>query len=281
SIYFNSTASTGGPQDVVLPFGGMYNIGQFSYSHSMYISSGKGAYFNFQADATIGNTWAMDFYFVDDNNYYVTAGGATVATGTYSSNQWIDLEMDINLSTNQWEMSLNSVVVATFANPVNRIASIDYYPTNSSYGGNGLSTFWIDDVAYQHTPYTLPTKNGAVINIDLNGPAINGASRNPKATIRNLGVTAITSFDITVDYNGTPITQTVSNVNIPSLGTHTVEFTQAITLAPAATSITATVSNVNGGGVDMDPADDAKTVNFNPITPAPGKVVIVEEATGT
>lgn len=281
SIYFNSTAANGGPQDVVLPFGGMHNLGQFTYSHSMYIPSGKGAYFNFQADATIGNTWAMDFYFIDDNNYYVTAGGATVASGTYSSDQWIDFAMDIDLSTNQWEMSLNGVVVATFANSVNRIASIDFYPTNSSYGGNGLSTFWIDDVAYQHFPYVLPAENGAVINIDLNGPAINGASRNPKVEVRNLGLQPITSFDITLDYNGSQITQSVTGVNIASLGTYEVELNQSATLTSSATSISATISNVNGNGADADPSDDTKTVNFNAITPAAGKVVIVEEATGT
>lgn len=283
SIYFNSTSQNGGPQDVVLPFGGPYNVGDFTYSQSMYIPTGKGAYFNFQADATIGNTWALDFYFIDDNNFYVTdpAGGTIVISGTYTSDQWFDVKMQLDLTTNNWEMLINNTTVGSFANTVNRIASIDLYPTNSSYGGNGLSTFWIDDVSYSYTPYTLLTLNGATINVQLDGPAINGGSRKPEVTIRNLGTNAITSFDITVDYNGTPITQTVSNVNIPSLDTYTIVLTQSITLVPSATSMTATISNVNGGGADMDPADDAKTVNFTPITPAAGKVVIVEEGTGT
>ncbi|WP_417612901.1 T9SS type A sorting domain-containing protein [Owenweeksia hongkongensis] len=283
SIYFNSTAANGGPQDVVLPFGGAHNVGDFSYSQSMYIPTGKGAYFNFQADATIGNTWALDFYFVDDNSFYVSDPGAglTVITGTFPSDQWFDVKMEIDLTTNSWEMFINNVSVGSFSNAVNRIASIDFYPTNSNNGGNGLSTFWIDDVSYTYTPYTLLSLNGAAINAEFNGPAINGAARNPEVTIRNLGTTAITSFDIAVDYNGSTISQTVSNVHIPSLDTYTIELSQSVTLTPTANNMVATISNVNGNGADMDPSDDAKTINFTSITPATGKVVIVEEATGT
>ncbi|MFT7614822.1 MAG: hypothetical protein ACI9J3_003809, partial [Parvicellaceae bacterium] len=59
SIYFSSTAGTGGPQDVVLPFGGAYDNGMFDISMDVYVASGKNAYFNLQAEATIGTTWAL------------------------------------------------------------------------------------------------------------------------------------------------------------------------------------------------------------------------------
>jgi hypothetical protein len=45
-------------------------------------------------------------------------------------------------------------------------------------------------------------------------------------------------------------------------------------------NVTATVSNPNGG-TDMDADDDVKVIGIDPIIPAPGKVVWVEEATGT
>jgi len=43
----------------------------------------------------------------------------------------------------------------------------------------------------------------------------------------------------------------------------------------------ATVSNVNGGVTDNDGADDQITLSIDPLIPALGKMVVVEEATGT
>ena len=56
SIYFRGSA-TCGPQDVVLPFGGLHETGNFEYSMKMYIPLGKGAYFNFQGAQQIGTLW--------------------------------------------------------------------------------------------------------------------------------------------------------------------------------------------------------------------------------
>ncbi|MBT8229660.1 MAG: hypothetical protein KJO50_05325, partial [Bacteroidia bacterium] len=47
--------SGGGPQDVVLPFGGKRTTGSFQFSMNMYIQTGNGAYFNFQGEETIGS----------------------------------------------------------------------------------------------------------------------------------------------------------------------------------------------------------------------------------
>jgi len=64
SIYFNGTGANGGPQDVVLPFGDKYTEGQFNYSMNILIEEGStGAYFNFQAETTIGEVWATQIYF--------------------------------------------------------------------------------------------------------------------------------------------------------------------------------------------------------------------------
>lgn len=283
SLAFESTSTSGGPQDVVLPFGGQFNTGQFTYSHSMFVESGTGAYFNFQADSTIGVTWALDFHFVQDGNYYLAdANGNVKLTGTYPTNQWVDITVDIDLNTNLWELKIDGVSQGTFSNMTNQVASIDLFPSNSAnYGGNALSTFWIDDVSYQHTPYTLPTVNGAVLGAGFDGPAFTGTMKSPVVEIRNLGAQAITSFDVEVDYNGNKVTESVSGVNIPSLGTYEVTFSQGLNIVQSSTSMVATISNVNGAGADLDPSDDSKTVNFSPITPATGKMVIVEEATGT
>jgi len=68
SIYFAGSAA-GGPQDVVLPFQGAHETGEFVYAMKMFIESGKTAYFNFQAETAIGTTWALDCNFNGDGTF--------------------------------------------------------------------------------------------------------------------------------------------------------------------------------------------------------------------
>ena len=282
SIYFNSTASGGGPQDAVLLFGGAFNTGNFEYEHAVYVEAGKGAYFNFQAESTIGTTWALDCQFVNDSMMYISYQGTLAYSGTYPVGTWFDFKLDVNLNTNTWEVLIDNVSKATFQNDANKIASIDIFPVNAAAtGGNNLSRFWIDDVSFMHTPYTLPSVNGGVYRIDFKQAVIANITNEVTVQIRNLGTTAITSFDIELDYNGVQTTQTTTGVNIAPLATYNVVFTPGVTISGSATSISATISNVNGLSSDGDATDDMKTVNLNPIVPAPGKVVVVEEATGT
>ncbi len=282
SLYFNSTLAAGGPQDVVLEFGAAHNTGNFVYEHDLYIPAGKGAYFNFQAETTIGTTWAADFNFTQDSIMIVGHQSINVIEVSYPVAVWFTFKMEVDLNTNTWEVLINGVSQGTFQNDENQIASIDIYPTNgTSVGGNNLSTFWVDDVSFAHTPFTLPTVNAAAYYIDMGNVTIVGANNVPTVQIRNLGTTAITSFDLQIDYNGNQITETVTNVNIPSMGTYAVDMSSGILISSNSNSITATVSNVNGMGADGNAADDSKTIGFKPIVPAAGKMVIVEEGTGT
>ncbi len=282
SIYFNSTVATGGPQDVVLEFGAAHNTGDFVYEHDLYIPSGKGAYFNFQAEAVIGTTWALDCQFTQDSIMYVSHQSNQVIKVPFPMDTWFTFKLEVNLNTNLWEVFLDGVSQGSFQNDENQVASIDIYPTNSTtLGGNNLATFWIDDVSFSHTPFTLPAVNASAYYIDLGNVTIVGASNTPVVQIKNLGTTTITSFDLAVDYNGSQITETVTNVSIPSMGTYDVEMSAGIMISSNSNTITATVSNVNGLGADGHPADDSKTISFKPIVPAAGKMVIVEEATGT
>ena len=91
----------------------------------------------------------------------------------------------------------------------------------------------------------------------------------------------ITSFDVTVDYNGTQITENISGINLSSLATMAIDFSQSITLLGGTQNLTATINNVNLTTMDDDPSDDSKTISINAVTPAAGKLVIGEEGTGT
>ena len=64
-MYFSSTASTGGPVDLVRHFG-VLNTGQFVLDFNMKVNAGKAAYFNLQKTAVMGNTYALDAFFRDN-----------------------------------------------------------------------------------------------------------------------------------------------------------------------------------------------------------------------
>lgn len=280
SIYFVGSSSGGGPQDVVVPFGGAYNTGQFYFEAKFFIVTNKGAYFNFQGNTTLGQVWSLNCQMVQTGQMYVDDGAGHSINTTFPHNQWFTLALDINLNTNDWELLIDGVSQGILQNDYNQLASIDIYPVNASNGGNNQSGFYIDDFNFLHTPYALPAVNGAVTSL-TNVDGIAGISLNPQVKIRNLGTTNITSFDLTIDYNGNQIVENITGVNIASLAYYTVDFSNAVNLVPGALNVTATISNVNGAGADNDAADDVKIVNINPVVPATGKVVVGEEGTGT
>lgn len=280
SIYFSTTAVDGGPQDVVVPFGGVYNTGNFVYESSFYVESGKGAYFNFQATETIGQTWAMNLQMVQDGFMYMDDGVNVLAIATYPSDEWFDLRIEANLNTNEWELFVNDISYGVSQNSVNQVASIDIFPVNANYDGNNQASFYLDNFAFEHTPYTLPALNGAVTLITgVNGLA--GQDVIPSTQVRNLGVEDIASFDLELTYNGETINSSFSDLSVSSLEYITVDFSDIITLVPGENDITVTISNVNGAGDDGDADDDDKTISINPVVPAEGKMVLGEEGTGT
>jgi hypothetical protein len=292
SAYWFSNAPGGGPQDVILPFGGQHTTGTFHYEMKMYVSSGNGAYWNFQANTVPGQLWALECYMNESGTITLSNTSGTYLTTNYSHDQWFMIEVDINLNTNVWDFSIDGLSQGTFANPVNKVASIDIYGANpTGGGGNDMAEFWIDDVSYTHTPYVLPSVNAAVVALGGIDPATRapgavnglvGQSKTVAATVRNLGVNAITSFDLGYSYNGGTGSASVTGVNIASLASQIVTFSAPVVLASGTNNLVVTVSNVNGAGADGDSNDDVGT---RPVAitavPAADKIVIVEEGTGT
>jgi hypothetical protein len=271
SIYFNSTASGGGPQDCVMDFGSTYTSGIFTFQADFYVNTGKSAYFNLQAVAPIGTTWAMNANFA--NGVLTIDDGVTaeLATGSFTHASWFTVEIKANLTIGLWEAFIDGNSIGVWENGVNSIRSIDIFPLQGSQ-------FYVDDVSYDHATYALPTLNAALSGIDMGG---NIATQvvNPVVSVLNGGSTPLTSFDVVLDYNGTPYTQNITGQNLASLASYQVTFTN-ITLAPGSNVATATVSNVNGG-TDNDPADNSTSITVSPVVPAAGKMVVGEEGTGT
>lgn len=274
SLYFTSTATTGGPSDIILPLSGPHNKGTFVYTHWMKVGTGKKAYFNFQGTNTNGGTYAMNYTFGTNGTLQIDDATKPTLSATYPQNTWFEFKLQANLNTNDWELFIAGVSQGKFQNSTFQIASIDYFASDNT------NSFWIDDVSFDYTAYTLPATNGAmaIVGID-NGIVTQG--RTPSITIRNLGVNTITSFDISLNANGTLTNQSITGVNIASGASYALNLTTPVTLIAGLNTFTASIKNVNGSLTDGDANDDSKTITFTPIVAGSDKLVIGEEATGT
>lgn len=277
SIYFSSTSSTGGPQDVVLPFtaGAPLNTGQFSFKTWFKVPTSKTAYFNFQGTSTMGGMYVLDCWMTATGTIQIQNTGTVVASGTFPTGAWFELEIKANFNSNVWELIIDGVSQGTWSNASNQVWGIDYYPADAQ------ASFWIDDVSYNVIPYTLPALNAAGNLLDISNGLV-GSTRFPAVKVRNLGTGVINSFDISISQNGgAPVVMNVTGLTLASLANTIQTYTTPFTLVSGTNTFVCILSNVNGAGADGDSTDDTLTVVLNPVTPAAGKMVVAEEATGT
>lgn len=271
SIYLSSTSANGGPQDVVLDFGPLYNSGVFTFQSDFYVNPGKTGYFNFQASQTIGQTWALNVNF-DAGDMYIDDGATpNLVVSTYPEASWFTLKIEANLTLKVWKAYIDGNLVGTWINGVNSLASTDFFPVQNSQ-------FYVDDVSFDHQPYTLSNLNGMMAMAYLGGE-IAGQNVTPKLTVVNAGTTAINSFDVNLNYGGNNYSQSVTAVNIASTSNYAVTL-NSLPLVAGNQVYTATISNVNGT-TDNISSDDTLVGSINPVVPATGKMVVSEEGTGT
>lgn len=272
SVYFSSSSANGGPQDVLLKLGQVYSSGIFTFETSIMIPTGKNAHLNFQKTLTPGQAWTMNFTADNGNIVIDDAISSNLATGTYSQNQWFKFTVEANLTLGIWEAFIDDVSIGSWNNGTNQVASVDFFPANQN------ASFYIDDVSFDHETYTLPTLNAIASEVNMQGN-IATQNVNPIGKVTNGGQTTITSLTAVLNYNGTNYTQNLSSLSIASLTNYTINF-GTIPLVAGSNTATMTISNINGGS-DENVSDDVTTVLVNPVVPAPGKMVVGEEGTGT
>ncbi len=281
SVKLITTSTTGGPTDLVCKFtGAPYTSGTFVNEMWVYVVPGKGGYYNYQANTTIGQVWSLNVYFANDGQIYITGSGNTILleAGPYSQGEWFKFKMDVNLTINDWKAYVNDIPRGSFFNPDNKISSIDIFPVGLPAAD--LSTFYIDDFSYSYTPAVLQPKDGAMYQVTSKGFGIAGQTIPVSGAIRNVGTTAITSYDVEL-FNGTDTyVKSVTGVNVASLATNNFTFDAPYTIIGGNQNITLSITNVNGSP-DDDLTNDGKNKDIRGYVPAPGKNVVVEEATGT
>ena len=274
SLYFTSTTATGGPSDIVLPLGGVYNTGNLVYANYMKVATNKKAYFNFQGTNTMGQTYTMNFTFNTDGTLNVDDASSLTLQTTYPQNAWFELRLNAKLNSNEWELFIDNVSKGKFQNSVYNVAALDYYSSDNT------NSFWIDDVSFSYTPFVTPTLNGAISILGIDNGIVT-QQRTPSITFRNLGTTAINSCTVEVNANGNITSQNLTGLNVAPGAAYSFTYANAVTLIAGLNTFTATIKSVNGATTDDYPLDDQKTINFTPVVPGADKLVIGEEATGT
>lgn len=271
SLHFLATGS-GGPGDIVKPFGSEISTGAMDFEMWMYVEQNKVAYFNFQKENTVGNTWALDCMF-DQGNLTMYNSSDTYIDVSYPQATWFKLEMSLALNSNSWEVFIDGSSVGSFSNAENQIASMNIYSIQNA-------DFYIDDISYTITPYTLPATNAGLTYLTPNAELESQVSH-PSVKLRNLGVGTINDVELTVDYNGSQYTENFNSLALTSLDEATLDLSTSFPLVSGSNNLTVSITDVNGFGSDDDATDDSQTITIDPISVYPGRMVLGEEATGT
>jgi len=273
--------TTGGPADIILPFGlGIpYTTGNFELTTDIYVNTS--AYLNIQAETVVGQgigVWAIDIQMDDLGVITIDNGGGAVIflTATYPQSQWFEFKINIDLTQNIWEIYINNQSIGSFSNPVNKISYLNLYPTI----GNNYS---IDNICYNYIPYIPLTYDMSAKNLNIN-PYIplSAAPFLVSGDIVNLSSNIINSLDIYYSINGaTPIVDNLIGLNLSLFDT--LNFSHNIIWNPTNTGtylVEIWASNLNGN-LDMDTLNDVFSKTVTILTSIPEKITVGEEKTGS
>jgi hypothetical protein len=280
SAKFISTAAAGGPTDLVLPFFGsltkIQDVGVFENTMWFYVPAKKTAYFNYQAVAPVGKTWALDVNFNADSSFVVTCSGAGGVQGKakFIPGTWVKYSSIVDLTSNTWSINLDDKEVAKFTTSNNSLFALNIYPSDAQ------STFYVDDVETKFTPFVAKQSDAGMTAVSMKARAIKGKEYSVGGTFRNFGKDTITTLDYAWTDGVSSYTESLKGLKILPLASYTFKATEPYFADPVGNKLSFTITKVNGKA-DDDASNNKKGLNIAVVIPAPGKKVIAEQATGT
>ena len=287
----NSLYLPGGQDiDILHVFGGdQYTSGTFRVAFDILITEGRNSYFNFQGSDLIpsdGN-WVLQCFLRETGIFEVDNGQQIVFTNAFTPNEWMNIELEINLTENLWRMFVNGDCLGSFVNADenNQIYAMNLFPLD------GNSDAYVDNVEFEHNPdaasVDVQIDAIAVGAVDVDGGigvnqsdffGIVGTQQNLELNVGNIGLDNIESFTLELEGPGISFTEDFSFVLPPqTLAPIQVEVPYVYT--PGTEVALMRIRNVNGA------TDDNTCNNVTPLTltgfiPDPDKKVWVEETTG-
>ena len=276
SIKFSSTAASGGPQDVVLPFGKRYTSGNLDLNLNFFIPEGKSGYFNVQGASTVGSSWSLDVNFRTDGLITVSTGTVLHVVTTYPKDTWFEFSLDVNLSANLWKVIVNDECRGAFTNTTNAMASIDIYPSNPE------ALFYVDDVSFEYkTTSTIYQFEAGVSNLTWGHALISGLENTMTFSVTNHGTQAITSIEVILDINGTSKNIPITGLNIGAKKTQVIALPELVTLLDGENNFSLELVKINDNRQDLEPCNNKTYNTLYGYIAAEDKATLVEEGTGT
>lgn len=252
SIYFNSPFG-GGPNDVILPFGGVNSSGRFKFSAKFFVPTGKEAYFNFQGGTFTGSLWALEFYLYGGGTFE----GLGYINGNYPQNRWFELTIDINLDTDQWEVFIDNISQGTFTN-TNPVSYLDIFPAN------GGTEFWMDDISYCKNNACNPEISLLSVSVSPN-PVCTHHPADVTVHLKNNSAFPAPQMDMAVDVGPDRIPHMLKLNNLAGGKDTTITIPGLFISRVAGTNLTVKAINIQGDVVaSNDTAFSTVTVNASP-----------------
>ncbi|RLD34994.1 MAG: hypothetical protein DRI83_07340, partial [Bacteroidetes bacterium] len=138
----NSFVVDAGAIDLIRQFGpDPISVGQWMYSHYMYVPAGFSGYFNVQTDPTPGVGWNLDLYFDDDGTGHFD--GQSTEVFDYTPDTWFMVEVFYDLDAGIGRVYFDGALILDFVNTLT-IGGIDYYGADT--GGDPGAYY--DDVCF-------------------------------------------------------------------------------------------------------------------------------------
>lgn len=283
SLYLSSSVEAGGPTDIVLPLSLIpINTGVFTFQWAMYVEGNKGAQINFHGSSALGSkyTLRMDFQQAASGNasLRIFDGKGDLGYFSYPVNLFFPIRLVGNLNNSKWDVYINNLFKGSIYANETDIYGVEFFPVNNSPNTTNNSGFYIDTLSATHAIFVKPTRNASLGSLQL-GDGLAGKMITPKVRIRNVGNTAITSVTVGTNYAAVTKSQVIS-VSLASGEGSEISLNQ-MALAAGTNVFSAYIAGVNGTAGDDYAADDTAKLTTKAIAPAPNRIVVAEEATGT
>lgn len=276
SIYLHDQTNNGTAQLIRLDVGQVFEEGVFTFETALNVSTGQSAIISLMGNTSYNSIYTFHCEFTDGQATSASGGtNENLPVFSYPQGTWFRFKVEANLTLHLWKVYVNENLVGFWTNPVNKIACIDFC---SAYTSTVNYEFYIDNVQFIHQNYSLLNLNAIVSLVKIDKDLL-GEQVSTQVNVLNAGEVPINSFDLNLFYQNQIIPMTFSGLNIQSLDTWSFEV-PGVVLAPGDQSYIVKITNVNGV-LDDILEDNILSGVVSPIVPAPGKMVVGEEITGT
>lgn len=276
SMYLNSKKVGGGPADIVLDLGNNYASGVMKVEFWLYIEGQTGGYFSIQGMKDEPKYTNLHCYIRDD---LISLRSDSTYNAPLKWDEWQKYTIDFDLNNGLCAISVDDVLVASFKKNFlqNLISGIRFYPLPPA--GKTESKMWVDDVSYTYTPENYTSNKYSFKEATSNGERLHGEIANISGILFNESTQDITSVLLNIKYDGSTYHQEINNLSIGSGGVYPIDIFNAFKINGQVPTCEIFITKVNGSVANG--ITKSAIVELNPIVVPTGKMVLIEEGTGT